>query len=72
MTPQCPERIRLSRKIAEAVAAVYDLKAVNPHRKADVDRRTPNQLLDVVEGKGIEIAEALKAMRILTSVGGGD
>ena len=39
--------------------AVYDLKAVNPHRKPDVDRRKPTELLDLVEAKGVEIAKAL-------------
>lgn len=47
--------------------AVYDLKAVNPHRKTEIDRRTPAQLLDLVEAKGVEIANALKALRELTS-----
>jgi type I restriction enzyme M protein len=47
--------------------AVYDLKAVNPHRKPDVDRRTPAELLDLVEAKGVEIAAALKKLRALTS-----
>lgn len=32
--------------------AVYDLKAVNPNKKADVDARTPGQLLDLIESKG--------------------
>jgi type I restriction enzyme M protein len=47
--------------------AVYDLKAVNPHRKQDVDLRTPAELLDLVEAKGVEIAEALRKLRALTS-----
>jgi type I restriction enzyme M protein len=47
--------------------AVYDLKAVNPHRKTEVDRRTPTELLDLVEAKGREVAEALAALRKLTS-----
>ena len=47
--------------------AVYDLKAVNPHRKPEVDRRTPTELLDLVEAKGVEIAETLKKLRALTS-----
>ncbi|OFW06315.1 MAG: N-6 DNA methylase [Acidobacteria bacterium RIFCSPLOWO2_02_FULL_67_36] len=47
--------------------AVYDLKAVNPHRKADVDQRTPAELLDLIEAKGREVAEALAALRALTS-----
>jgi type I restriction enzyme M protein len=43
--------------------AVYDLKAVNPHRKQDVDERTPEQLMDIIEAKGREIAEALAVLR---------
>ena len=46
--------------------AVYDLKAVNPNRKADVDRRTPAQLLDLIELKGREVADALARLRALT------
>jgi type I restriction enzyme M protein len=46
--------------------AVYDLKAVNPHRKTDVDQRTPAELLDLVEAKGREVAEAVAALRSMT------
>jgi len=46
---------------------VYDLKAVNPPRKAKIDLRTPSELLDLVEAKGLEIAEALRRLRALTS-----
>ena len=49
--------------------AVYDLKAVNPNRKADVDRRTPAELLDLIEAKGREVAEALSALRALQNSG---
>jgi type I restriction enzyme M protein len=49
---------------AEAIEnAVYDLKAVNPNRKANADTRTPEQLLDLIEAKGREITAALAAMR---------
>jgi type I restriction-modification system DNA methylase subunit len=49
---------------AEAIEnAVYDLKAVNPNRKADVDSRTPAELLDLIEAKGREIAAALAILR---------
>ena len=41
------------------------LKAVNPNRKADVDRRTPAELLDLIEAKGREVAESLAALRAL-------
>ena len=47
--------------------AVYDLKAVNPNRQAEVDRRTPAELLDLVEAKGLEIGEALRKLRGLLS-----
>jgi type I restriction enzyme M protein len=45
--------------------AVYDLKAVNPNRQADVDRRTPAELLDLIEAKGREVAEAVAALRAM-------
>lgn len=47
--------------------AVYDLKAVNPYRKTDVDRRTPTELLDLVEAKGRQIADVLKTLRAITT-----
>ncbi len=40
--------------------AVYDLKAVNPNRKATGDTRTP---ADLIEAKGREIAETLALLR---------
>ena len=43
--------------------AVYDLKAVNPNKKPKIDTRTPEQLLDIIEAKGKEIAEALAILR---------
>jgi type I restriction enzyme M protein len=49
---------------ADAIdAAVYDLKAVNPNAKATEDTRTPEELLDLIDAKGIEVAEALSALR---------
>jgi len=44
--------------------AVYDLKAVNPNAKNEEDKRTPEQLLDFIEAKGREIAEALAMLRL--------
>ncbi|MGH9861408.1 MAG: recombinase family protein, partial [Candidatus Acidiferrales bacterium] len=41
----------------------YDLKAVNPHAKREEDTRTPEELLDLIEAKGREIAEALTVLR---------
>jgi len=39
------------------------LKAVNPNRKGDEDTRTPEELLDLIEAKGREVAEAVAALR---------
>ncbi len=41
----------------------YDLKAVNPNAKVEEDLRTPEELLDLIEAKGKEIAEALGKLR---------
>lgn len=49
--------------------AVYDLKAVNPHVKKDADTRTPEDLLNLIEAKGREVAEALATLRDLTGRG---
>ncbi len=48
--------------------AVYDLKAVNPHRKIDVDQRTPSELLDLIEAKGRDVASALAELRAMTTM----
>jgi type I restriction enzyme M protein len=53
---------------AEIEARNYDLKAVNPHAKSDEDTRTPEELLDLIEAKGREVAEALAALRRNTSL----
>jgi type I restriction enzyme M protein len=60
----------LTREAREAAAkareiedGVYDLKAVNPHRKPVLDTRTPEELLDLIEAKGREIAEAVALLR---------
>jgi len=49
---------------AEAIEnAVYDLKAVNPNRKSNDDKRTPGELFDLIESKGKEIAKVLTELR---------
>ena len=48
----------------------YDLKAVNPHAKRDEDLRTPEELLDIIEAKGREVAEAVAALRALSKLEG--
>ncbi|MCO6451261.1 MAG: N-6 DNA methylase [Caldilineales bacterium] len=51
-------------KRAQAIEdAVYDLKAVNPNTVVKEDTRTPDELLDIIEAKGREVAEALAALR---------
>lgn len=45
--------------------AVYDLKAVNPNRKVVVDKRTPEDLLTLIEMKGCEVADAIAALRAM-------
>ncbi len=50
-------------KTKEIEDAVYDLKAVTPHRKPVLDTRTPEDLLDLIEAKGREIAEAIALLR---------
>lgn len=53
----------LAGKAKEIEDAVYDLKAVNPNKKPVVDTRTPEELMDIIEEKGREIADALAALR---------
>jgi type I restriction enzyme M protein len=48
---------------AEIEAKNYDLKAVNPNAKSNEDTRTPGELLDIIEAKGKEVAEAVAALR---------
>ena len=57
------EAKKLANKAQEIENAVYDLKAVNPNKKPVVDTRTPEELMDVIEAKGVEIAEALTMLR---------
>lgn len=49
----------------EIEAKNYDLKAVNPNVKVKQDSRTPEELLDIIEAKGREVAEALALLRTL-------
>jgi type I restriction enzyme M protein len=62
-----PERAESERswtvKRAEIEARGYDLKAVNPNRKVVVDERTPEEILDVIEARGREVAQALAVLR---------
>jgi type I restriction-modification system DNA methylase subunit len=55
----------VTRDVIEAKS--YDLKAVNPNARSQEDRRTPEELLDLIEVKGREVAEAVAALRALRS-----
>ena len=57
------ESRELAAKAKEVEDAVYDLKAVNPNKKPNVDDRTPEQLMGIIEAKGLEVAEAMAALR---------
>lgn len=56
-------------KAKEIEDAVYDLKAVNPHKRAVVDTRTPEELITLIEEKGLEVANALAALRMGENAG---
>jgi type I restriction enzyme M protein len=49
---------------AEIEARGFDLKAVNPNVVDEEDKRTPSQLLDVIESKQKEITELIAALRM--------
>ena len=53
----------LAGKAKELEDAVYDLKAVNPNKKPNVDTRTPEELMNIIEAKGKEVAAALATLR---------
>jgi type I restriction enzyme M protein len=50
---------------AEIEARGYDLKAVNPTAKAAGDLRTPTELLDEIEARGLEVDAAIARLRVL-------
>lgn len=53
----------LSQKAEEIENAVYDLKAVNPNIKPPPPPPPPEELLNLIEAKSKEVAEALEALR---------
>jgi type I restriction enzyme M protein len=53
----------------EIEAKGYDLKAVNPRAPKNEDTRTPEELIDLIEAKGREVAEALASLRSTMGVG---
>lgn len=49
--------------MAEIKQRRYNLSAVNPHRKADVDLRTPVELLSEIERHNVSLKKALADLR---------
>jgi hypothetical protein len=42
----------------------HELEAVNPHTRGDQDTRTPEELLNLSQSKGREVATALAALLV--------
>ena len=60
--------VRESQAKADSIeCAVYDLKAVNPNRVSQEDKRTPQQLLAAIEEKAVEVEGALQRLRVLAA-----
>lgn len=49
--------------LEEIMAKNYDLKAVNPNRRDEGDKRTPEELIAIIESQAKGIAEAVAALR---------
>lgn len=62
-----PERAEGERSwrvsIEEIEAKNYDMKAVNPNKKVVEDKRTPEELISLVDSMGKEIEGALAALK---------
>jgi len=48
----------------EIKAKNFDLKAVNPNRRGIEDKRTPEELLSIIESQGEEIKKAIARLRV--------
>jgi len=49
--------------VDEIIAKNYDLKAVNPNRKDESDKRTPNELIELIEQENEKLIEILKLIK---------
>ena len=49
--------------IEEIETKNYDLKAVNPNRKDKEDKRTPEELISIIESQAAEIEKAVKLLK---------
>jgi|GEM_PF-2402508 len=47
----------------EIEARNFGLKAVNPNRKHEIDKRTPEKILSFIEAKSREVEETLAVLR---------
>lgn len=54
----------LAARAKEIEDAVYDLKAVNPHRKTLMDDRPPEAIMAIIEARGQEVLAALNELRL--------
>jgi type I restriction enzyme M protein len=50
-------------KAADIDAAVYDIKAVNPHAANTTDQRTPNEIIADIQEQGRIVSEALARLK---------
>ncbi|KXK05093.1 MAG: hypothetical protein NBKEAIPA_00059 [Nitrospirae bacterium] len=55
----------LESQAAAIDAALFDLKAVNPHAVTTVDQRTPAEIITNIETQGRVVAQALDRLRAL-------
>lgn len=60
----------LENKAADIDAAVFDLKAVNPHAVVEMDTRTPQQIIDNIAEQGRIVAKALARLNKLIAASG--
>ena len=71
MSEQISEREKaakeLENKAAVVDAAVFDLKAVNPHAVVEMDTRTPIEIIENIKVQGEVLAKALKNLEDLTA-----
>ncbi|WP_337914248.1 N-6 DNA methylase [Vibrio cholerae] len=58
----------LENKAADIDAAVFDLKAVNPHAVVELDTRTPQQIIDNIAEQGRVVTEALARLNQLMAI----
>ncbi len=64
LLPRCESSERSWKvSIEEIEAKNYDIKAVNPNRKDEIDKRTPEELIGTIEKENERLLEALKNIK---------